>query len=223
LFDSFVPFDSIFDAFCVALQSLKIVVLGDGNIGKTSLLETYASNSFSGDHLPTIFDSYSVNVLHNQKYLNLLLWDTSGQDDYDQIRPLAYPGADLFLICYATDSNTSYCNVKQKWIDELRRHCPDTPVMLVATKSDLRVATEQRAQVKLTKVEKTLIDSQAGAKLAKQIGAVDFKECSALTQVGVIEVFEAAVEVALQSQTAKKKAAANNMKKSIASEMCCFM
>ena len=62
----------------------------------------------------------------------------AGQEDYDRLRPLSYPQTDIFLVCYSTDSRTSFENIRQKWIPEVRHHCPDTPIVLLGLKNDLR-------------------------------------------------------------------------------------
>lgn len=72
------------------------------------------------------------------KRVELALWDTAGQEDYDRLRPLSYPDAHVILICFAVDSPDSLDNVQEKWISEVHHFCADLPVILVACKKDLR-------------------------------------------------------------------------------------
>ncbi|KAL7004789.1 Rho GTPase protein rac1 [Cystobasidiomycetes sp. EMM_F5] len=72
------------------------------------------------------------------KPINLGLWDTAGQEDYDRLRPLSYPQTDVFLICFSLVSPPSFENVKTKWYPEIQHHAPSTPIILVGTKLDLR-------------------------------------------------------------------------------------
>merc|ERR1712146_108955 len=79
-----------------------------------------------------------ANVLVDGKAVNLGLWDTAGQEYYDRLRPLSYPQTDVFLIAFSIISPSSFENVKSKWHPEIKHHCPDAPIILVGTKSDLR-------------------------------------------------------------------------------------
>ena len=70
--------------------------------------------------------------------VELALWDTAGQEDYDRLRPLSYPDTDVILICFSIDSPDSLQNVVEKWTPEVRHFCPKVPVILVGNKRDLR-------------------------------------------------------------------------------------
>lgn len=60
--------------------SMKLVLVGDGSVGKTSLLVSYTSDRFPNDYVPTIFDNYLATVKYRDHFVKLWLWDTAGQD-----------------------------------------------------------------------------------------------------------------------------------------------
>jgi Ras-related C3 botulinum toxin substrate 1 len=76
------------------------------------------------------FDNYTSNIVVDNVKVSLGLWDTAGQEDYDRLRPLSYPQTDVFVLCFSVISPTSFTNITNKWMPEIRHHCPDTPVIL---------------------------------------------------------------------------------------------
>ncbi|KAI5398706.1 mitochondrial translation regulator Ppr4 [Lathyrus oleraceus] len=86
------------------------------------------------DYVPTVFDNFSANVVVNGSIVNLGLWDTAGQEDYNRLRPLSYRGADVFILAFSLISKASYENVSKKWIPELKHYAPGVPIILFGTK-----------------------------------------------------------------------------------------
>ncbi|KAH7576169.1 hypothetical protein JRO89_XS01G0005900 [Xanthoceras sorbifolium] len=86
------------------------------------------------DYVPTVFDNFSANVMVDGQTVNLGLWDTAGQEDYNRLRPLSYRGADVFLLAFSLISRPSYENISKKWVPELRHYAPSVPIVLVGTK-----------------------------------------------------------------------------------------
>merc|ERR1719337_652687 len=179
------------------MQNVKVVAVGDNGCGKKALLFAYTMNAFPEDYVPTVFDNYSANVMVDGKPINLGLWDTAGQEDYDRLRPLSYPQTDVFLVAFSLISRASYENVKQKWWPELKHHCPGVPMILVGTKLDLR--NDANTVAKLREKNQTPITFEEGLDMAKTICPSNAKylECSALTQKGLKNVFDEAIRVVL--------------------------
>ena len=186
------------------MQSIKCVVVGDGNVGKTCLLISHTTQAFPGEYIPTVFDNYSTNMVVDGRQINLGLWDTAGQGDYDRLRPLAYPNTDVFLICFSLVSPASFENVKTRWCPEIQHHCKDVPIILGGTKLDLR---EDKITIKDLKDKRQgqPITYQRGLSMAKNIGAVKYLECSSLTTKGVKMVFDQAVRVVSSPSPPKRR------------------
>lgn len=158
--------------------NMKIVVVGDGGCGKTCLLVSYAQQKFPEIYIPTVFENYVTNVhCPNGKIIELALWDTAGQEEYDRLRPLSYPNVDVLLICFALDNLISLQNVKDNWFPEVSHFCPGIPIILVGTKSDLF----------------SDIDPDLPMQLATDINAIGYIQCSAKNMFNIKTVFNFAL------------------------------
>lgn len=139
--------------------------------------------------------------------LTVSLWDTAGQEDYDHLRPLSYPNTDVFMICTSVISPISFQNVKTKWAPEINHYCPGVPYIIVGTKTDLR--NESHVTNTLQAQGTTPITKEAGEQMAKDIKAICYVECSAMTQEGLKEVFDRVIKEGLlakkKPKTKKKK------------------
>ncbi|KAI0437899.1 ras family protein [Xylaria telfairii] len=172
--------------------SKKIVVVGDGGCGKTCLLISYSQGYFPEKYVPTVFENYITYPTHQQsgKTVELALWDTAGQEEYDRLRPLSYPETDLIFVCFAIDCPNSLDNVLDKWYPEVLHFCPYTPLILIGLKSDLR---HKKTCIEMLKTQGlTPVTTEQGMTVAKKMGA-QYMECSSKEMVGVDEIFETAI------------------------------
>uniref|UniRef100_A0A3B1IVE8 Ras homolog family member G n=1 Tax=Astyanax mexicanus TaxID=7994 RepID=A0A3B1IVE8_ASTMX len=100
------------------MESVKCVVVGDSAVGKSCLLITFTTNAYPGVLVPTVFDNYSSEITVDSRPITLNLWDTSGYEEFNRLRPLSYPQTDVFIICFSISSPGSYDNVRFKWHPE---------------------------------------------------------------------------------------------------------
>ncbi|MCJ1420985.1 Rho GTPase [Xylographa parallela] len=176
--------------------SKKFVVVGDGGCGKTCLLISYSQGYFPEKYVPTVFENYIAHKPHRPsgKTVELALWDTAGQEEYDRLRPLSYPETDLLFVCFAIDCPNSLENVMDKWYPEVLHFCPTTPIILVGLKSDLR---NKRTCIDLLRTQGlTPVTPEQGQAVAKRMNAI-YMECSSKEMKGVEEVFELAINTAV--------------------------
>ena len=174
---------------------MKYVPVGDGAAGKTCMLISYTTNCFPGEYVPTVFHNHTASVLIDGVPCTIGLWDTAGQEDYDRLRPRAYPETDVFLMCFGIDSPAAFENIRAKWWPEVSHHCPGIPLILVGLKLDLR--DDKKTIQELSEKKLAPITYEQGMQMAKEIGALKYVECSALTQKGLKDVFDIAIVAAL--------------------------
>ncbi|KAH8092234.1 ras-domain-containing protein [Cristinia sonorae] len=168
----------------------KLVIVGDGACGKTSLLCSFALGEFPKEYVP-IFENYVAEIRLDGKPVQLALWDTAGQEEYERLRPMSYSKSHVILIAYAIDTPDSLENVTVKWIEEVRSICgPTIPVILVGCKSDLRPPEDAPNAAQY-------VSRAQAERVAQAIGARAYKECSALKIEGVDDVFEAATRASM--------------------------
>ncbi|MBN3271593.1 CDC42 protein, partial [Polyodon spathula] len=216
------------------MQTIKCVVVGDGAVGKTCLLISYTTNKFPSEYVPTVFDNYAVTVMIGGEPYTLGLFDTAGmkrgglgrqvaydrfrflstlsavfgkqffgQEDYDRLRPLSYPQTDVFLVCFSVVSPSSFENVKEKVCLSVLLLMYFSVFLLVGTQIDLR--DDPSTIEKLAKNKQKPITPETAEKLARDLKAVKYVECSALTQKGLKNVFDEAILAALEPPEPKKK------------------
>lgn len=154
----------------------------------------------------------------------------SVQDEFDKLRPLCYTNTDIFLLCFSVVSPSSFQNVSEKWVPEIRCHCPKAPIILVGTQSDLR--EDVKVLIELDKCKEKPVPEEAAKLCAEEIKAASYIECSALTQKNLKEVFDAAIVAGIQysdTQQQPKKSKCRtpdkmkNLSKSWWKKYCCFV
>merc|ERR1711974_220128 len=157
------------------MQSIKIVVLGDGGVGKTALTIQLCSNHFVEEYDPTIEDSYRKQVVIDDETCLLEILDTAGQEEFTALRDQWIRECEGFIIVYSITSTHSFHQVKTFKQQVTRVKDEDNlPMMLVGNKCDLEEERE--------------VPTEEGVALAEKLGC-QFKEASAKTRKNVEESF----------------------------------
>jgi len=185
------------------METVKLVVVGDGAVGKTCFLVSYTQNGFPTDYVPTVFDVFACNVMVDNKPIHYGLWDTAGQEEYDRLRPLSYPQTDVFLAMFSVVNPSSFHNVADKWIPEIRHYCPDVPIVLTGSKIDLRDDRDTLNRLAMRNARP--ITYEEAALKSQELGCAKYMEASALTQQGLHAVFTEAIRAAIAAKNPVKK------------------
>lgn len=208
----------------------KIVILGDGACGKTSLLNVFTRGYFPKVYEPTVFENYIHDIFVDNRHITLSLWDTAGQEEFDRLRSLSYSDTDVIMLCFSLDSRDSLLNVQHKWVGEIADHCEGVKLVLVALKCDLRQTEVENAAItpNLIQQQRTnpsrsdldqnisgmgsgqngdVISYEEGVEMARKIGALRYLECSAKYNKGVNEAFTEAARVVMNSEPRNKQVA----------------
>ncbi|XP_029016352.1 cell division control protein 42 homolog isoform X2 [Betta splendens] len=177
-------------------RRVNCVVVGDGAVGKTSLIVSYTTNGYPAEYVPTAFDNFTVMVVVDGKPVRLQLCDMAGQDELERIRPLCYKNADVVLLCYSVVRPCSFRSLLSRWLPEVRQHCAAAPLLLVGTQLDLR--EDVQVLIHLAQNQERPVSTEEGRRLAQELGAVGFAECSALTQKNLKDAFDSAILASVQ-------------------------
>jgi Ras-related C3 botulinum toxin substrate 1 len=189
------------------LKKIKLVMVGDCRTGKTCSLITYATNTFPSEYIPTVLDNCDTGVIVDEQHFTLSLWDVVGSprdDDMDQkLRPLSYPQTDVIVINFSLDKPETLQHIQSKWVPEINYHCRNVPFIVVGNKLDLR--DDPVLVEKLNQKNQKFVTYDEGLAMANSVGAVGYLECSAFTQKGLKQVYDAAVRASFSERKEEKK------------------
>jgi len=173
-------------------RRVKMVLLGDSAVGKSALVLTFCSKHFPETDRKSAspFADYStkIRLADDQPKMPLSIWDLTGKKDYDHLRHLNYPNTDIFLLCFSVAAPSSLDSIIARWTGQAITYGPRALKILVGLQADLR--DEAPAKEGFVSIEQA-------AKVAKDIGAVSYVECSALKGLGLELVFSTAARAVL--------------------------
>jgi small GTP-binding protein len=182
-------------------ENIKLIVVGDNGVGKTHFVACWAGNdNIFNEYAPTVFDNYNYNYKFEEKGYLFEIWDTNCQEEYDRLRPLSYPEANLVFICFKVTNIKSFENVKKKWLEEIRFHLNDIPIVLVGLQIDWR--DDEDCIKKLNGVPP--ISYEQGLNLSKEIDSLCYCENSAKKRTGLEETFKKGFESYIKKYIYKK-------------------
>ncbi|NXR77567.1 RND1 protein, partial [Pycnonotus jocosus] len=157
----------------------KLVLVGDVQCGKTAMLQVLAKDCYPETYVPTVFENYTACLASEEQRVELSLWDTSGSPYYDNVRPLCYSDSDAVLLCFDVSRPETLDSAAKKWKTEILDYCPNTRVLLIGCKTDLR--TDLSPLLELSHQKQAPISYEQGCAAARQLGAEGYLECSAFT------------------------------------------
>lgn len=124
-----------------AIFNFKITVVGDGRVGKTSLIKKFTQGGFQEDYIKTIGAQFSVYFKDiKEDKIKLLFWDIAGQDEFNFARPSFFKNSSAAIIVYSLEENDlgkDSFNHISNWYDDIIQFCGEIPIVLFANKVDL--------------------------------------------------------------------------------------
>ena len=162
----------------------KITVVGDGAVGKTSLIQKFTNDTFKTEYIKTIGAQFSVfdKKIDGDK-IKLLFWDIAGQDDFNFLRPSFFKNSVAAIIVFTLEENElgveSFKHI-HNWEKDIKDYCGDIPIILLGNKVDL--------------VDEEKIDLSEVEKIVEGDNYLGFFITSAKTGQGVIEAFNAIIK-----------------------------
>jgi len=197
-------------------ESVKVLVVGDATVGKTSILLTVTTGHFPTEYVPTVVDTFRHNIMAGSKVYSLGLWDTAGQEEFANLRQKSYRDTDVFVLCFSVVDEASWDNIRAKWLPEIEKQIPNPAVILVGTKIDLRGNAEHMKSLKDKKIvseDFVEVTEEKGKNLASIIKAYCYNECSAITNIGLQEIWTNVVKAYEANLEAKRLRAIEEKKK----------
>ena len=168
----------------------KFVLLGDGFVGKTSLVNQYVEKRFEEDYRPTIGVSIvktSVILEQIKSTVSLILWDMAAQEKYQKYRKFYFEGCVGALLVYDITRQSTFNNIKPKWYNDFKKYVglKNSVFLLIGNKNDLE--------------DERNVDIEDGKNLANEINAADFIETSAKNGDNVEKAFLRLIQKALSN------------------------
>ncbi len=159
--------------------SIKVVLVGNTGVGKTSIISRFVNDSFSINHLTTITPAYYSKTLsfdNEKKTIKYNIWDTAGQEKYRSMNKINYRNALVAILVYDITDENSFEDIKNYWYSEVKNNIDkDALIAIVANKNDLYL--EEKVSIKEL------------SEYAQSIKAI-YKQTNCMNNIGINELFE---------------------------------
>ena len=161
-----------------SIDNYKIVLIGDINVGKTSILSRFRYGSFESDYMPTLgIDFFSKNLFFEDKTIRLILWDTAGQERFRSLIPSYLKNADCIIIVFDITNKESFLSLN-KWLTDAKNNASENTIYVICgNKIDL-------------KERRTVNENEINEYIEKNTGVI-YMECSAKNGQGIKDLFNA--------------------------------
>jgi len=181
-------------------RKIKIMVQGDSGSGRTTILLTYFG-IFPTFFIPTLWDNTDdIFKTVDGQTVCLQIRDMANDDEYDRCRPFSYPkDVDIFLLVFRVDRPSTLDSIVSKWYPTIRKNCPNSKYILVGSQIDRRDDPEAVKKCE-NDYHRPMVTKEEGKRIACNLKAYGYLECSSLRNQGINEVFEEAVRVILQNK-----------------------
>jgi Rho family protein len=165
----------------IVTQRLHARILPN-SIVRVSVNSRTATSDIDPHSEPTVFENYVHDIFIDNVHVELSLWDTAGQEEFDRLRSLSYDDTHAIMLCFSVDSPDSLENVESKWVGEIAENCPGVKLVLVALKCDLREQGRDDDDEQTHEPKRNMIDYKQGLAMAEKIKALRYLgECSSIT------------------------------------------
>lgn len=158
----------------------KITVIGDGAVGKTSLIKKYTQGSFQKDYIKTLgaqFSKYDEEI--NGDNCKLFFWDIAGQREFDFMRPTFYKGSKAAIIVFSHTDKESFNHIMD-WHEDIKKYTGELPIVLFGNKTDL--------------IDEDGSEDEKVLQMVEEMNFLGYYRTSAKTGTGVYEAFQAIIK-----------------------------
>ena len=159
-------------------DSVKVVLLGEAGVGKTSIIHQFTYHTFDPDCISSITAQFVSKTIDYQGYgaIKYDIWDTAGQERYRSMAKIFYKDAKVIIFVYDITSQPTFDGLKNYWYEQIKINCEKNSILaVVANKNDLYADQ--------------VVSDEDGQKFADDIGAI-FQSTSALSDSGIGKLFD---------------------------------